>query len=90
MSLGYKELATMVVLYRNARNSVPAILRGSLNQKLFAGIFPPCRRPSGQESGLDVFGLSAVTIGSTVGGLVGLCGRAPYLTAKSAYRPRTM
>jgi len=40
MSLGYKNLATMVVLYRNAPNSVPAVLRGSLNQKPFAGIFP--------------------------------------------------
>lgn len=40
MSLGYKELAAMVVLYRNAPNSVPAVLRGSLNQKPFAGIFP--------------------------------------------------
>jgi|SRR5579864_2832107 len=40
MSLGYKELATMVVLYRNAPNSVPALLRGNQNQKPFAGIFP--------------------------------------------------
>jgi hypothetical protein len=40
MHLGYKELATMVVLYRNAPNSVPALLRGNLNQKPFAGIFP--------------------------------------------------
>lgn len=40
MSLGYNDLATMVVLYRNAPNSVPAILRGNLNQKPFAGIFP--------------------------------------------------
>jgi hypothetical protein len=38
--LGYKGLATMVVLYRNAPNTVPAILRGSLNQKPFVGIFP--------------------------------------------------
>ncbi len=40
MSLGYKDLATMVVLYRNAPNSVPAVLRGNLNQTPFAGIFP--------------------------------------------------
>ena len=38
--LGYKSLATMVVLYRNAPNTVPALLRGSLNQMPFAGIFP--------------------------------------------------
>jgi hypothetical protein len=40
MSLGYKDLATMVVLYRNAPNSVPALLRGNQNQTPFAGIFP--------------------------------------------------
>ncbi len=39
-SLGYKGLATMVVLYRNAPNTVPACFRGSLNQKPFKGIFP--------------------------------------------------
>lgn len=38
--LGYKSLATMVVLYRNAPNTVPAVLRGSLNQTPFKGIFP--------------------------------------------------
>ena len=38
--LGYKDLATMVVLYRNAPNTVPAMLRGSLNQTPFFGIFP--------------------------------------------------
>lgn len=40
MSLGYKDLATMVVLYRNAPNSVPAMLRGNLNQAPIRGIFP--------------------------------------------------
>lgn len=40
MSLGYKQLATMVVLYRNAPNSMPAVFRGNLNQTPFAGIFP--------------------------------------------------
>jgi hypothetical protein len=38
--LGYRSLATMVVLYRNAPNTTPAVLRGSLNQTPFAGIFP--------------------------------------------------
>jgi hypothetical protein len=38
--LGYKDLATMVILYRNAPNTVPSVLRGSLNQTPFAGIFP--------------------------------------------------
>lgn len=38
--LGYKDLATMVVLYRNAPNTVPAVFRGSLNQSPFFGIFP--------------------------------------------------
>jgi hypothetical protein len=38
--LGYKRLATMVVLYRNAPNTVPAILRGSQNQTPIRGIFP--------------------------------------------------
>jgi hypothetical protein len=39
-ALGYKGLATMVILYRNAPNTVPAVLRGSLNQTPFKGIFP--------------------------------------------------
>lgn len=48
--LGYHGLATMVVLYRNAPNTVPVILRGSLNQAPFSGIFPrttdlPVRSP---------------------------------------------
>jgi hypothetical protein len=38
--LGYGELATMVVLYSNAPDNVPALLRGNPNQKPFAGIFP--------------------------------------------------
>ena len=38
--LGYRELATMVVLYRNAPNTVPAVLRGNINQTPFFGIFP--------------------------------------------------
>ena len=39
-ALGYRGLATMVVLYRNAPNTIPAILRGSLNRAPFSGIFP--------------------------------------------------
>lgn len=38
--LGYESLATMVVLYRNAPNSIPAILRGSDKQEPFYGLFP--------------------------------------------------
>lgn len=38
--LGYRNLATMVILYRNAPNTVSAVLRGSVNQTPFAGIFP--------------------------------------------------
>jgi hypothetical protein len=39
-SLGFEEMATMVVLYRNAPNSLPAVLRGSDKQKPFYGLFP--------------------------------------------------
>jgi len=38
--LGFQDLATMVVLYRNAPNSVPIMLRGNVNQAPFFGIFP--------------------------------------------------
>jgi len=38
--LGYKGLATMVVLYRNAPNTIPVMLRGNVNQKPYFGIFP--------------------------------------------------
>jgi hypothetical protein len=38
--LGFQDLATMVVLYRNAPNSVPIILRGNVNQTPYFGIFP--------------------------------------------------
>jgi hypothetical protein len=38
--LGYGNLATMVVLYRNAPDSLPAVLRGSDKQKPFYGLFP--------------------------------------------------
>jgi hypothetical protein len=39
-SLGYEGLATMVVLYRNAPNTIPALLRGSDKQNPFFGVFP--------------------------------------------------
>jgi len=39
-SLGYDGMATMVVLYRNSPNSIPAILRGSDKQAPFYGLFP--------------------------------------------------
>jgi hypothetical protein len=35
-----EDLATMVVLYRNAPNSIPAVLRGSDKQAPFHGLFP--------------------------------------------------
>lgn len=38
--LGFENMATMVVLYRNAPNSIPAILRGSDRQDPFYGLFP--------------------------------------------------
>jgi hypothetical protein len=40
LSLGYQSLATMVVLYRNAPDTIPAVLRGSDKQKPFYGLFP--------------------------------------------------
>jgi len=40
MGLGYNQLATMVILYRNAPNTVPAVFRGSPNQAPFVGLFP--------------------------------------------------
>jgi len=38
--LGFRNLATMVVFYRNAPNSTPLVLRGSLQQHPYRGIFP--------------------------------------------------
>ena len=40
MGLGFAQLATMVVLYRNAPNTMPLILRGARDQVGFHGIFP--------------------------------------------------
>lgn len=40
VGLGFSALATMVVFYRNAPNTTPLIIRGSLDQKNFVGIFP--------------------------------------------------
>lgn len=42
-SLGFENLASMVVLYRNVPNSIPAILRGSDKQEPFYGLFPRCK-----------------------------------------------
>lgn len=38
--LGFKKLATMVVFYRNSPNTMPLLLRGSLYQKPYVGVFP--------------------------------------------------
>lgn len=38
--LGFGNLATMVVFYRNAPNTVPLVFRGSLKQSPYRGIFP--------------------------------------------------
>lgn len=38
--LGYRNLASMIVFYRNAPNSVPLVIRGSLNQQPYVGILP--------------------------------------------------
>ena len=38
--LGYKELATMIVLYRNSPNTLPLILRGSIHQSPYVGLLP--------------------------------------------------
>jgi hypothetical protein len=39
-ALGYKDLASMVVLYRNAPDTLPKIFRGNENQNPYVGIFP--------------------------------------------------
>lgn len=38
--LGYKDLASMVVFYRNAPNSTPWLLRGNVYQKPYVGVLP--------------------------------------------------
>jgi len=38
--LGYRKMATMVVFYRNAPNTIPIILRGNPKQRPYCGIFP--------------------------------------------------
>ena len=38
--LGYRSMATMVVLYRNAPTNVPLLLRGNLGQRPRVGVFP--------------------------------------------------
>jgi hypothetical protein len=39
-AFGYKKMAVMVVLYRNAPDNVPILLRGSAGQNPYIGIFP--------------------------------------------------
>jgi len=39
-ALGYREMASNVVLYRNSPNTLPRILRGSKTQRPFVGIIP--------------------------------------------------
>jgi hypothetical protein len=41
--LGFGNLATMVVMYRNAPNTMPLVFRGSLEQRPYRGIFPRWR-----------------------------------------------
>jgi len=38
--LGFNKLATMVVFYRNAPNTMPLIFRGNLKQSPYKGLFP--------------------------------------------------
>lgn len=38
--LGYEQMATMVILYRNTPNTVPLVLRGSQGQSPRSGLFP--------------------------------------------------
>lgn len=38
--LGFGNLATMVVFYRNAPNTMPLVFRGSLKQSPYRGVFP--------------------------------------------------
>jgi len=38
--LGYRDLASMVVFYRNSPNSLPSIFRGNVGQDISKGIFP--------------------------------------------------
>lgn len=40
VALGHKHMAAMVVLYRNAPDNVPVLLRGSAHQKPYIGVFP--------------------------------------------------
>lgn len=40
LGLGFGELATMVVFYRNAPNTMPLVFRGNLGQSPLRGIFP--------------------------------------------------
>ncbi len=39
-ALGYEQLASMVVMYRNSPNTLPVMFRGNVDQEPFVGIFP--------------------------------------------------
>lgn len=39
-ALGYRNLGSMIVFYRNAPNGVPVVIRGSQNQEPYVGILP--------------------------------------------------
>jgi hypothetical protein len=40
MGLGYEDMAAMVILYRNAPNNIPAVLRGNPKGAKYHGLFP--------------------------------------------------
>jgi hypothetical protein len=40
LGLGYEGIASNIVFYRNAPNTIPAILRGARGQQPYAGLFP--------------------------------------------------
>jgi len=54
MGLGYKHLATMVILYRNAPNTAPAIFRGSPNPSSVCGIIPEMEGPTSSRPQVKV------------------------------------
>jgi hypothetical protein len=39
-SLGYKNMGSMVVIYRNAPNTLPLLLRGNVGQNPYVGVVP--------------------------------------------------
>jgi hypothetical protein len=40
MALGHRNMAAMVVLYRNSPDNIPVLLRGNAHQKPYVGVFP--------------------------------------------------